>query len=144
MQKSPHFFKQSEQALSHHSNKYQMITKCTIGYFLWLFWFVHVRASLLIKETLVHFTRLWYMYQYMSWYENFYLCWNKHFNVKFFMKPNYLVTNPRILFSMHCSIIHLAHLKKIYHDDCSDCEIYIWSADHFESFSSIFLHLRHS
>ena len=143
MQKSPQFFNQSEQALSHHSNKYQMIIKCTLGSFLWLFWFVHVRASLLIKETLVHFTRLWY--QYMSWDEHFYLCWNEHFNVRFFfMKPNYLVTNPRILFSMHCRIIHLAHLKKIYHDDCSDCEIYIWSADHFESFSSIFLHLRHS
>ena len=83
MQKSPKFFNQSEQALSHHSNKYQMITKCTLGYFLWLFWFVHVRASLLIKETLVHFTRLWY--QYMSWDETFYLCWNEHFNVRFFL-----------------------------------------------------------
>ena len=30
------------------------------------------------------------------------------------MKPSYLVTNPRILFSMHCRIIHLAHLKKKY------------------------------
>ena len=112
MQKSPQFFNQSEQALSHHSNKYQMITKCTLGYFLWLFWFVHVRASLLIKETLVHFTRLWY--QYKSWDENLYLCWNEHFNVRFFfMKPNCLVTNPRILFQ--CTVeSYILHIWKKY------------------------------